>query len=400
MVPPRHIVVVGASLAGLRGVETLRREGYEGRITWIGAEPHAPYDRPPLSKQILAGRAEPEQIGLRREPLEELEAELRLGVRAAALDAGQREVVLEGGERVPFEGLLVATGATPRRLPGAPELEGLHVLRTLDDALAIRRGLDKDPRVAVVGAGFIGAEVAATCRGRGLEVAMIDPLPVPLARSLPPPVGEMLAALHRDHGVDLRLGVGVEAVEGHGRVERLALSDGSRLEVDLVVVGIGVVPATGWLEGSGLELRDGVVCDASCATRVPGVVAAGDLARWTNPLFGEEMRLEHWSHAVEQAQAAARSLLGEPVVYAPVPYVWTDQYDRKLQIAGVPRAGDTMRVVEGSPAERRFVALFGRGERLTGVVGMNRPAPVMRHKRQIAEGASWEQALAAASGAR
>jgi len=394
---PRHIVVVGASLAGVRGVETLRREGYDGRITWIGAEPHAPYDRPPLSKQILAGRAEPEQIALRREPLEDLEAEIRLGVRAAALDARERAVLLEGGERVPFDGLLVATGATPRRLPGAPELEGLHVLRTLDDALAIRRGLEKGPRVAVVGAGFIGAEVAATCRGRGLEVTMVDPLPVPLARSLPSALGEALAALHRDHGVDLRLGVGVETLEGRGRVERLVLSDGRRVETDLVVVGIGVVPATGWLEGSGLELRDGVVCDESCATRIPGVVAAGDLARWTNPRFGEAMRIEHWSHAVEQAQAAANTLLGRSVVYAPVPYVWTDQYDRKLQIAGVPRAGDEMQVVEGSLAERRFVALFGRGGRLVGVAGMNRPAPVMRHKRQIAEGVSWEQALAAAA---
>lgn len=393
----RHIVVVGASLAGLRGVETLRREGYDGRITWIGAEPHAPYDRPPLSKQILTGRTEPEQIALRREPLEDLGAELRLGVRAAALDGRERAVALEGGERVPYDGLLVATGSTARRLPGAPELEGLHVLRTLDDALAIRRALEKGPRVAVVGAGFIGAEVAATCRSRGLEVTMVDPLPVPLSRSLPPPLGEALAALHRDHGVDLRLGVGVEAVEGRGRVERLALSDGSRLEVDLVVVGIGVVPATDWLEGSGLELRDGVVCDETCATRLPGVVAAGDLARWTNPRFGEEMRIEHWSHAVEQAQAAANTLLGRPVVYAPVPYVWTDQYDRKLQIAGVPRAGDEMRVVEGSLAERRFVALFGRAGRLVGVAGMNRPAPVMRHKRQIAEGTSWEEALAAAA---
>lgn len=394
---PRHIAVVGASLAGLRGVEALRRDGYAGRITLVGAERHLPYDRPPLSKQILAGTLEPAEIALRRDPLEELELDLRLGVRAAGLDLEARELLLEGGERLAFDGLLIASGAAPRRLPGLAELAGLYVLRSLDDALALRGELAKGPRVVVVGAGFIGSEVAATCRGRGLAVTLVEALAAPLAHALGPAVGAVCAGLHRDHGVDLRCGVGVAAVEGSGRVERVALSDGSRIEADLVVVGIGVVPEVGWLAGSGLALGDGVLCDATCAASAPGVSAAGDVARWTNPLFGEAMRVEHWTNAVEQGEAAARRLLRGPEeapAYAPVPYVWSDQYDRKIQIAGRLGLGGEMRVVEGSLQERRFVALYGRAGRLTGAVAFNRPAALIRHKRRIAEAVSWEEALA------
>ena len=395
---PRHIAVVGASLAGLRGVEALRRDGYDGRITLIGAERHLPYDRPPLSKQVLAGALEPAEIALRRDPWDELELELRLGTRAAGLDLRAREVLLEGGERVAFEGLLVACGAAPRRLPGVAHLDGLHVLRSLDDALALRDALAGGPRVVVVGAGFIGSEVAATCRGRGLAVTLVEALAAPLVHALGPAVGAVCAALHRDHGIDLRCGVGVAAVEGCGRVERVTLSDGSRIDADLVVVGIGVAPEVGWLAGSGLALGDGVLCDATCAASAPGVSAAGDVARWTNPLFGEAMRVEHWTNAIEQGEAAARRLLLAPEkapAYAPVPYVWSDQYDRKIQIAGRLGPGDEMRVVEGSLAERRFVALYGRGGRLAGAVAFNRAAALVRHKRRIAEGVSWDEALAA-----
>jgi 3-phenylpropionate/trans-cinnamate dioxygenase ferredoxin reductase subunit len=396
---PGRIVVVGASLAGLRGIEALRRDGYDGAITLVGAEPHLPYDRPPLSKQVLAGSLEPDQIALRREPIEDLALDLRLGRRAISLDAKAREIALDDGERVAWDGLLIASGATPRRLPGTPALEGIHVLRTLDDALAIRRALEKGPRVLVVGAGFIGAEVAATCRTQGHPVTVVEPLAAPMLRALGPEIAAVTAELHRDHGVDLRCGVGVEALEGAGRVERARLADGSVIEADLVVIGIGVTPEVSWLEGSGLELRDGVVCDATCATSLPGVTAAGDVARWPHALFGEEMRIEHWTHAIEMGEAAARRLLAAPEAaepFAPVPYVWTDQYDRKLQMAGRIRPDDLMEIVQGSLKERRFVAVFGREGRLTGALAMNRPAAVIRLKQRIARGEAFADVVAGA----
>lgn len=396
---PGRIVVVGASLAGLRGIEALRRDGYDGAITLVGAEPHLPYDRPPLSKQVLAGSLEPDQIALRREPIEDLALDLRLGRRAISLDAKAREIALDDGERVAWDGLLIASGATPRRLPGTPALEGIHVLRTLDDALAIRAALQESPRVLVVGAGFIGAEVAATCRTQGHPVTVVEPLAAPMLRALGPEIAAVTAELHRDHGVDLRCGVGVEALEGAARVERARLADGSVIEADLVVIGIGVTPEVSWLEGSGLELRDGVVCDATCATSLPGVTAAGDVARWPHPLFGEEMRIEHWTHAIEMGEAAARRLLAAPEAaepFAPVPYVWTDQYDRKLQMAGRIRPDDLMEIVQGSLEERRFVAIFGREGRLTGALAMNRPAAVIRLKQRIARGDAFADVVAGA----
>ena len=232
---------------------------------------------------------------------------------------------------------MIATGASPRRLPGTPALAGIHVLRTLDDCLRLRGELERSPRVAVVGAGFIGAEVAATCRQRGLEVTLLETLPFPLGAAVPAAIGETLAAIHRDAGVTLRCGVRVAGFAGDARVEGVRLADGTLIPADVVVVGIGVAPETRWLEGSGLALGDGVLCDETLATGAPGVVAAGDVARWRNPLFGESMRVEHWTNAVEQAGAAAERLLAGPAAgkpFAPVPFVWSDQYDRKIQIAG------------------------------------------------------------------
>jgi 3-phenylpropionate/trans-cinnamate dioxygenase ferredoxin reductase subunit len=384
------IVVVGSSLAGLRGMEALRREGFEGRLIAIGAEPHLPYDRPPLSKEVLAGRREPDQIGLTKpERFDPLEIELHLGRRARSLDLGAHCVQLEGegDERIEFDGLVIATGATPRRLPGTPDLAGIHTLRTLEDCLSIRDQLEGSPRVAIVGAGFIGAEVAATCRERGLDVTVVETLSTPLEAALGTEIGETCAAVHRDHGVDLRCGVRVEGFEGSTRVERLRLGDGSHVAADLVIVGIGVAPETAWLEGSGLTLADGVVCDETC-TAAPGVVAAGDVARWTNPRFGESMRVEHWTNAVEQGEAAAASLLADPgarPVFAPVPFVWSSQYDVKIQCAGRPKPGDEIRIVDGSLAERRFVALFGRDGRLTGAVTFNRIRALMRFRTLLRE---------------
>lgn len=401
----QQVVIVGASLAGLRAAETLRQAGFDGQVSLVGSEPHLPYDRPPLSKQVLAGEWEPDRIGLRpAEMYDEMGLDLLLGRTAQSLDLSARRVLLDDGEPLPFDGLVIATGAVARTLPGTPPLAGIHVLRTVEDCLAIRADLDAGPRrVVVVGAGFIGSEVAATARRRGLEVTILEALPVPLGRALGEEMGRVCGALHRDEGVDLRLGVGVEGFEGVERVEAVRLADGSRVEADVVVVGIGVRPATDWLEGSGLTLRDGVVCDErSAALGAPGVFAAGDVARWPNPLFGEEMRVEHWTNAVEQGDAVARNLLawargepGEP--YAPVPYFWSDQYDTKIQFVGRARPDDRVEVVKGAVEDRKFVAIYGRDGRIVGCLGFSMPRWVMQYRRLIAERATWDEALALAA---
>jgi len=397
------IAIVGGSLAGLRSAEALRRRGYAGRLVFVGEESELPYDRPPLSKEVLAGSREPEQIALAKpEKFAALELDLRLGRRADSLDLDGRALQLSDGERLGFDGLVIATGAAPRALPGAPALAGIHVLRTLADCLALRRELDASPRVVVVGAGFIGAEVAATCRGRGLDVTLVEALPLPLANALPHQIGEVCAAVHRDAGVDLCCGVGVDEIFGGDRVEGIRLADGARIPADVVVVGIGVTPNTRWLESSGLALDDGVVCDASLATAAPGIVAAGDVARWHHPLFEESVRVEHWTNAVEQADAAAARLLTGPEgaePFASVPFVWSDQYDRKFQSAGRFSPDDEMRVFHGSLAERRFVALFRRGDRLTGALAVNRVRQLIGYRRMIQEQVPWADAIAHAESA-
>ena len=402
----RTVAVVGTSLAGLRAIEALRREGYDGRVVAIGAEYHLPYDRPPLSKELLAGRWDAADIVLRKQGVDDLDTEWLLGLPAVSLDVGAREVTRADGSRVAYDGLVIATGATPRRMAGQPAaggehgLAGLFMLRTLDDALALREQLDALPKVVVIGAGFIGAEVAATCRGRGLDVTVLEALPQPMVRGLGPELGAVIADVHRDHGVDLRTGVQVEAIEGDTRVEGVRLGDGSTVPADVVVVGVGVVPVTGWLEGSGLTIDNGVVCDETCLA-APGVVAAGDIARWPNALFdGQLMRLEHWTNATEQGVHAAKRLLagddpGEP--FTPVPFVWSDQYDRKIQTVGVVSADAELHVAHGSYAERQFVALFGRAGRVVGALGFNRPRQVMQYRKLIAERASWDAALALAN---
>jgi NADPH-dependent 2,4-dienoyl-CoA reductase/sulfur reductase-like enzyme len=382
-----QVVVVGASLAGLRAVQALRRAGFSGRLVAIGEESERPYDRPPLSKDVLAGKWDAERTRLLRPEDEALGVEWRLGRRAEALDLAARQVRLAGGESVGFDGLVIATGTYARRLPNTPALAGIHVLRTLADCLALRAELDASPRVVVIGAGFIGLEVAATCRGRGLTVTVIESLAAPLERGLGARLGAFVGEIHRDQGVELRLGVKVAGLVGGTRVEAVELADGTRIPADVVVVGIGAAPATGWLESSGLELADGVVCDAACRTTcAPFIVAAGDVARWPNPLFGASMRIEHWTNATEQADHAAATLLagaagGEP--FAPVPFVWSDQYDRKIQVAGRLDGADETRIVDGSIEERRFVMLFGRDGRLCGVLGLNRPRLVMKARALI-----------------
>ncbi len=393
-----QVVVVGASLAGLRCVEALRREGFSGRLTLVGAESHEPYDRPPLSKDFLAGRVDGGAIVLRKDGFDELEVTLRLGEVAHSLDVNARTVGV-GDATLAFDGLVIATGAHPRRLPEQPELDGVHTLRTIDDAQRLRARLDAGGRLCVIGAGFIGAEVAATARGLGREVTVLEALPQPMVRGVGPVVGAVLARLHRSHGVDLRLGVGVDRIAGEGRVERVHLVDGSTVECDDVLVAIGAVPTTGWLEGSGLTLDNGVVCDATLHA-APGIVAAGDVCRWPNPMFdGELMRIEHWTNAAEQGAHAAGSLLADQGAepFSPVPFVWSDQYDVKIQSAGRFGGDDRMEIVSGTTAEDRFVAIFERADRISGVLGFSAPRRVMQYRRLIAERAPFADALAFAA---
>jgi NADPH-dependent 2,4-dienoyl-CoA reductase/sulfur reductase-like enzyme len=396
------ITIVGASLAGVHAAATLREQGFGGRVELIGAEDAAPYDRPPLSKQVLAGQWEPEQIRLQVD-LDALDITHRRGVRAVALDAAERRLTLDTGETLDADGIVLATGAVPRRLPGE-QPSGVHVVRTLDDALTLRAALDAAPeRVAVIGAGFIGAEVAATCRQRGHEVTLVEALPWPLGRVLGEDVGRALAALHERNGVDVRLGVGVERLDADaaGHVRAVLLADGTTVETSVVVVGIGVVPATDWLEGSGLTIDDGVLCDETLLA-APGIVAAGDLARWPHRGFDEVLRIEHWDHAIDSGRAAARRLMVDDaasVPYTPVPWFWSDQYDTKLQLAGRAAPHDEARVLTGSFEEGRVAVAYRRGERLIGVLGLNRPRHVVQARLLIERGGTWDEGLALGDGA-
>jgi 3-phenylpropionate/trans-cinnamate dioxygenase ferredoxin reductase subunit len=389
------VVVVGASLAGLRACETLREEGFDGRLVLVGDESHAPYDRPPLSKEILLGRWEPQRALLRKQGLEDLGLDLHLGVRATGLELSQPAVTLDSGRTLRCDGVVIATGTRVRELPLAAGFEGVHSLRTLDDAIALRAALATSPRVAVVGAGFIGCEVAATCRARGLEVTVIEPMPAPMLRALGRHLGGLAARLHRDNGVDLRCATTLAAIEGDGRVERLRLGDGRTVEADVMVVGVGVRPNVEWLEGSGLELDDGVVRDPRCAA-APGVVAAGDVARWRSVRAGRSVRVEHWTNAGAQGRAAALRLLrgaAHVEAYDPVPYVWSDQFGIKIQVVGHPHPDDELHLVDGEFEANRFVAVLARDGHLTGVVGMGRPRVVMQYQALLEQGVRIERAL-------
>lgn len=394
-----RIVVVGASLAGLRVVEGIRRKGFTGTLTLIGDEPRTPYDRPPLSKEVLRGEWGAEKVDLRRKGYDDLNLDLRLGKRAVSLDSASKQVVLEGGERVPYDALVICTGTVPRRLPNQPKLEGIFEIRTLDDSLAMNAALAKKPRVVVIGAGFIGSEVAASCVKLGLPVTVVEALPVPLARNLGPAIGERFADLHRKHGVDLRLGAGVQRIEGDGKVERIVLADGSVIPCDLLCVGIGVVPCTDWLEGSGLALDNGVVCDEFLRASVKDVYAVGDVANWLNPLYGERMRVEHWTNAVEQARVVVDNMFpaeaGKLTAFESAPMFWSDQYGIKIQGAGRPRPDDELAIVH-EDENGSFTALYAREGRLGAVVTFNQPAKLFQYRKQIVERASFDAVVAAA----
>jgi len=397
------LVVVGASLAGLRAVESARQAGFDGPVTLIGAEPYLPYDRPPLSKAFLdpgAGDVPPvfpEAATLCEDP----RTTLRLGAPATALDPDARTVTV-GGDTIEYGALVVATGARARTLPGAHRLAGVHSLRTVEDALAIRRLLDCGARTVVVGGGFIGAEVASAARRRGVPVTVVEAQPVPMARAIGPLMGRICAGLHAAHGTDLRCGVSVTGFEGGTRIRRVLLSDGSELDADLVVVGAGVTPATDWLAGSGMPLDDGVLCDETLATGLPDVYAAGDVARWRHPGFGRRLRLEHWTNAAEQGAIAGRNAVGAgpAEVCETVPYFWSDWYGQRLQFVGVPDSSHVE--VVGDPGGRRFAAFYREGDRLAGALVLDRRPLVRVLRKLIRERAPWSAAmdLAAGLGAR
>lgn len=397
----RDVVIVGGSLAGLRAAESLRNGGYDGTLTIVGQEQHLPYDRPPLSKRLLAGEWEPERILLRKpDDMQALDVRWRTGVAAVSLDLEARHVRLADDEELPFGGLVIATGAAPRRLPGQGDHDHAVVLRTLDDALDLRERLAAGGRrVVVIGAGFIGLEVAATARRLGNDVLVLEAGPAPLERALGARMGAAVSAVHADHDVEIRCGVQVG-----GFAPGAVLVDGGRREpADVVVVGIGVAPCTEWLVGSGVRVDDGVVCRPDLNAGRPFVYAAGDVARWHNPLFGEEMRVEHWTNAAEQGALAARNLLaeadGRPTEpYAPVPFFWSEQYDHRIQFLGRASPDDEVRVVAGSVDDRKFAALFGRDGHLRGVLGLDMPRQVMPFRQHLLGRLGWDDALELAAG--
>jgi 3-phenylpropionate/trans-cinnamate dioxygenase ferredoxin reductase component len=364
-------VIAGAGMAGGKAVETLREEGFDGRVVLLGAEPERPYERPPLSKDYLRGEAERGGVYLQEDTgwYEQHDVELRTSTTIASLDAAGRAVVLADGERVDYDALLLATGAEPKRPPIAgADLDGVHVLRTFEDSDALHAVIDAGGRLVVVGAGWIGCEVAASARQKGMEVALIETQSVPLEGVLGPELGAFYRDVHADQGVALHLGTGVEAIEGAGRAERVRTSDGTVLEADAVVLGVGVAPRTQLAEGV-LDVDNGILVDASLRTSVEGVFAAGDVANHDHPLFGR-LRVEHWANALEQGPSAARAMLGQDAVYERVPYFFSDQYDVGMEYAGHSAPDDEV-VFRGDPAGREFIAFWLRDGRVTAGMNVN-----------------------------
>jgi len=394
----QSVVVVGASLAGLRTVEALRRRGFTGELILVGNEGYPPYDRPPLSKQVLCGDWEADKTRFRqKQGYDELDLDLRLGCAATRVDTDARLVALDDGTDLNYDRLVIATGATPRRLPNPDGLSGIHVLRGLDDVMALQQELSDAQHVAVVGAGFIGLEVASSCRKLGLAVTAIDPLQLPLSPVLGDEMARELMELHVAQGVRFETGAGVAGFAGERTVQRVELSDGRAVEPDVVVVGIGVTPNVQWLRDSRIELDNGVLCDAHCETSVPGVYAVGDVANFHHATQGKHMRIEHWTHAVEMANAAVEHMIDPAgaAPFAPVPYFWSDQYNVKLQFAGMRSADDEVRVLMRDPEKHRLLAAYHRDGALTAVLAWNRPAQLIQCRRMLGEGAQLSAAVEA-----
>ncbi|WP_037672708.1 NAD(P)/FAD-dependent oxidoreductase [Streptomyces griseus] len=382
----RTVAVVGASLAGLSAARSLRKQGYDGRLVVIGDELHRPYDRPPLSKEFLAGTIGEAELALETDD-EDLRAEWLLGVRATALDRTDRAVRLADGREVRADGVVIATGAAARTLPGSEGLAGVHVLRTLDDARALRDELTRGGRLVVIGGGFVGAEVASTAYALGLDVTVVEVAPTPLAGPLGTAMGAVVSALHADHGVRLLCGVGVKGLSGERRVDAVLLEDGRSVPADIVVVGVGARPCVEWLHGSGVALDNGVTCGADGRTSLAGVVAVGDCANWYDPRAGVHRRVEHWTGARERPDAAVATLLAggatEPGVPRP-PYFWSDQYGVKIQFAGHAAGADSVTIEEGAAGDRDVLAVYRRAGQPVAVLGMNQPRLFTRWRKQLA----------------
>ncbi|QWF82623.1 NAD(P)/FAD-dependent oxidoreductase [Amycolatopsis sp. CA-230715] len=400
------VVVVGASAAGLMAAEGLRRAGYAGDLSLVGSERGLPYDRPPLSKEILTGAWEPDRIRLcAHEKLAELGVTACFGVTARGLDLGSRKVALDDGRELGFENLVIATGVEPRALPGTGGIRGVHTVRTLDDVTALRGELGDGKRLVVVGAGFLGTEIAAAARTLGAEVCLVEPAPEPLAAVVGIEVGGVISALHRARGVRVLTGVGVETVRSADEaVTGVRLADGTELPADVVVVAIGAVPSTAWLEDSGLDCADGVRCDRFCAA-APGVYAAGDVANWYHEGYRARVRLEHRTNATEQGLYVARAMAGKTEdPFTPVPYFWSDQYDLKLQAFGLLGGHDEALVVRGTPEGvldgGDLVALYRRGGEVAGVLGIKAFRALRPLRSLVAAHASWDEAVAAAEADR
>ncbi|ART71985.1 FAD-dependent oxidoreductase [Mycobacterium dioxanotrophicus] len=384
MTTPGGIVIVGGGLAAARTAEQLRRSEYSGAITIISDEDHLPYDRPPLSKEVL--RAETDDVTLKpAEFYADNNITLRLGSAAQSVDTAAKSVSLADGSEVAYDQLIIATGLVPKRIRSFPDLPGIRVLRSYDESLALRADAGSARRAVVVGAGFIGCEVAASLRKLGVEVALVEPQPTPLASVLGETIGALVTRLHQAEGVDVRCGVGVTEVRGTDKVEQVVLGDGTELDADLVVVGIGSHPAIEWLDGSGVAVDNGVVCDEVGRTSVADVWAIGDVASWRTAV-GDQVRVEHWSNVADQARALVPALLGqEASAVSSVPYFWSDQYDVKIQCLGEPEAEDTVHVVEDDG--RKFLAYYERDGVVVGVVGGGMPGKVMKVRSKIAAGA-------------
>ena len=400
-----HIAVIGGSLAGLRAVETLRTDGFSGNITVVNAENSAPYDRPPLSKKFLSGEWEADRIQLRKpSDIDELGATWLNSTQATALNVAARELTLSTSSVLNYDACIIASGGIARELPQQPHARGIHQLRTLHDAQGLREELQPGKKLVVIGAGFIGLEAAATAVARGCTVTVLEGLPAPLIRGLGEDMGTAATAIHATQGVNIRCNVRVQGIETQaGSVTGVRISDAngeSVVAADVVLVGIGVAPATQWLEGSGLVVNDGVVCDAYLQA-APGVFAAGDIARWVNGLYSDlepTMRVEHWTTAAEQGAHAARNALAymnnTPLVpYSAVPFFWSDQFTARIQFLGRSTDAEEIRVVAGSVDEGKFAAAYMRAGRLVGVLGVSMPKVVMPSRKLLEVHTPWQVAL-------
>ena len=381
----KSVAVIGASLAGLSAARALRGQGFDGELTIVGGEARRPYDRPPLSKEFLAGDVGEDALALETDD-EDLDAGWLLGVHATRLDAADGAVVLDNGTTIDADGVVVPTGARARSWPGSERLAGVHVLRTVDDALGLRDELRPGARLVVIGAGFIGAEVASTATKLGLDVTVVEAALAPLAGPLGVQLGAAVARLHAEHGTRLWCGAPVAGLTGTDRVTGVHLADGRQLPAEVVVVGIGAVPNIEWLHGSPLELANGVVCDQGGATPIPNVVAVGDCAAWHEPCVGWPHRVEHWTGALERPAIAVATLLagghhnGTP---ARPPYFWSDQYDCRIQFAGIADPGDQITVEVGSLHDASFLAVYRRDGQPVAVLGVNQPRLFTRWRRQL-----------------